>query len=56
MKGSNTPRQDQLPVKAAPYQHQARACSFACGLFGLPRGGDPSISIGGRGAALLMEM
>jgi hypothetical protein len=45
-----------LPVKATPYHHQREAFSFACALFGLPEGGDASISISSRGAALLMEM
>lgn len=45
-----------MPIKATPYQHQTQAFNFACGLFGLARGGDASISISSAGCALLMEM
>ena len=47
---------DELPIRAAPYQHQRDAYHFACGLFGLSEGGDAQHSIGSRGTALLMEM
>jgi hypothetical protein len=45
-----------MPIRATPYQHQQEAFHFACGLFGLPEGGDALPSISSRGTALLMEM
>ena len=46
----------KMPIRAAPYRHQREAYNFACGLFGLPEGGDAQHSIRSRGVALLMEM
>ena len=45
-------RIENMPIRARPYDHQRRAFSFACQMFGLA-GHDPPTS---RGAALLMEM
>ncbi len=41
-----------MPIRARPYDHQRRAFSFTCQMFGLT-GHDPPTS---RGVALLMEM
>ncbi len=49
-------QQRRLPVNTTPYRHQRKAFQFACGLFGLPEGGDATHSISSREAALLMEM
>ena len=49
----------EMPIRAAPYQHQKAAFEFACGLFGLTEGGDDDYSIHqirSCGAALLCEM
>ena len=43
---------NRMPIKAHPYEHQWRAFSFTCEMFGLT-GHDPPKS---RGVALLMEM
>jgi len=45
-------KQLHMPIRACPYDHQRRAFSFACQMFGLA-GHDPPSS---RGVALLMEM
>ena len=45
-------KQLHMPIRARPYDHQRRAFSFACQMFGLT-GHDPPTS---RGVALLMEM
>jgi SNF2 family DNA or RNA helicase len=45
-------KQLHMPIRARPYDHQRRASSFACQMFGLA-GHDPPTS---RGVALLMEM
>lgn len=45
-------KQLHMPIRARPYDHQRRAFSFTCQMFGLA-GHDPPSS---RGVALLMEM
>ncbi len=52
----DTTAQNQLPIKATPYQHQIQAYKFACRQFGLTEGGDANSSISSRGTAFLMEM
>jgi len=42
-----------MPIRAAPYQHQRDAYYFALRLFGLEGGDAPSVS---TGVSLLMEM
>ncbi|MCL2513614.1 MAG: hypothetical protein FWF08_06905 [Oscillospiraceae bacterium] len=41
---------NDMPIRAAPYQHQREAYRFTCGLFGMDG------EMQSRGAALLMEM
>lgn len=45
-----------LPIRAKPYRHQIEAYQYACGLFGLPVGGNAPPAMKSGGCALLMEM